>query len=88
MTSSASTSSDTFIVPSSAVNADPLRPITITAISTGPSSRRSDTATRSGTNVSPPSLRSSVADCIARVNPTLNAVSATIGSARAATIAS
>src|SRR2546425_6122026 len=35
ITSSASISSDTFIVPSSAATAEPLRPITITAIKTG-----------------------------------------------------
>ena len=49
ITFSASISSETFIVPSSAVTAEPLRPMTITAMSTGPNSRRSETETRSGT---------------------------------------
>ena len=48
ITSSASISSPTFIVPNSAVTAEPLRPITITAISSGPSSRNSDTETSAG----------------------------------------
>ena len=55
MTSSASISSETFIVPNSAATAEPLRPITITAIKTGPISRKSVTMTRSGTYISAPS---------------------------------
>ena len=49
ITSNASISSETFIVPSSAATAEPLRPITMTAIRTGPISRKIDNITRSGT---------------------------------------
>ena len=45
----ASISSDTVIVPSSAVIADPLRPATMTAVRSGPISRVTATLTRSAT---------------------------------------
>ena len=41
--------SETFIVPSSAVTAEPLRPMTMTPMSSGPSSRKSETETKPGT---------------------------------------
>jgi hypothetical protein len=82
ITSSASISSETFIVPNSAATAEPLRPITITAIKTGPISRKSVSITRSGMYISAPRLSREWAACMASVTPTLNAVSATIGAAR------
>ena len=82
MTSSASISSDTFIVPISAATAEPLRPMTITAINTGPISRSSVSITRSGMYISAPRLSRECAACIASVTPTLKAVNATIGAAR------
>ena len=54
----------------------------MTAIKTGPSSRSNVTLTMSGTKLSAPSFWREWAACIAKVTPTLKAVSATIGAAR------
>ena len=82
MTSSASISSDTFIVPSSAATAEPLRPMTMTAIKTGPISRSSVSMTKSVMYICAPRLSRECAACMASVTPTLKAVNATIGAAR------
>src|SRR6266481_2911783 len=57
--SSASISSLTFIVPISAANAEPERPITMMAVIKGPSSRDMETATIVATALIAPNLRSS-----------------------------
>ncbi len=59
MVSSASISSLTFIVPISAANADPERPMTMIAVISGPSSRVIEMATALATNCIAPSLRNS-----------------------------
>ena len=81
MTRRASISSLTFIVPISAVTADPLRPTTMMAISRGPSSRMRLRETRSGMKELAPSLPSSVEACMARMKPTLRATRLAIGKA-------
>ncbi len=59
MVSSASISSLTFIVPSSAAKAEPERPITTMAVIKGPSSRDIETATAVATALIAPKRRSS-----------------------------
>ena len=54
----ASTCSVTVIEPSSAVIPEPTRPPTISAVSTGPSSRTSDSDTTRPTNIFPPKASS------------------------------
>ncbi len=71
MTRSASISSFTFIVPSSAATAEPLRPTTMMATRSGPSSRIRLRETRSGMKLLAPIFPSSVELCIARMKPTL-----------------
>ena len=68
MVSSASISSFTFMVPISAANAEPERPITMIAVINGPSSRVIEMATALATNCMAPSLRSSYAPCRARIS--------------------
>ncbi len=58
MARSASTSSFSFIAPISAAKALPERPATMIAVSSTPSSRSTDTVTRSTTKISPPNFRS------------------------------
>ena len=55
---SASTCSVTVIEPSSAVMPEPTRPPTISAVSTGPSSRTSESDTTRPTNILPPKASS------------------------------
>ena len=81
MTLRASISSVTFMVPISAANADPDRPLTAIAVNSGPSSRVKPTATRSMTKCRAPNRRNSEAPCIARMNPLHIDIRATIGSA-------
>jgi hypothetical protein len=59
MVSSASISSVTFIVPISAANADPDRPITTMAVIKGPSSRVIEIATALATKLIAPNFRNS-----------------------------
>ena len=54
ITTSASTSCETFIVPSSAAIAEPKRPATMIAVKSGASSRIIEIATRAGTSSSAP----------------------------------
>ena len=82
---SASTSSLTFIVPISAANAAPERPASRIAVISGPSSRSIASPTRSATKISAPNLRIGTADWKARITPSRNEISATIGSASAPT---
>src|SRR5260370_37266382 len=65
--SSASISSVTFMVPISAANAEPERPITTIAVINGPSSLDIDNATALGTILMAPNLLSSYALCKARI---------------------
>jgi hypothetical protein len=69
------------MVPISAANAEPERPLTAMAVISGPSSRVKPTATRSMTKCKAPKRRSSDAPCMARMNPLHIDNSATIGSA-------
>ena len=78
---SALSSSLTFIVPISAANAAPERPASRIAVISGPSSRRIDKPTRSATNSSAPNWRIGTADWNARMMPSRNEMSATIGNA-------
>src|SRR5262245_49816315 len=78
---SASTSSFSFIAPISAANALPERPATMIAVSRTPSSRSTDTVTRSTTKISPPNLRSCCAPMYATITAIRKAISATIGTA-------
>ena len=82
MVSSASISSVTFMVPISAANAEPERPITTMAVIKGPSSRVIETATAVATRFIAPNFRSSYAACKARINPIKNVISERMGSAR------
>jgi hypothetical protein len=66
---SASISFVTTIVPISAENADPDRPLTTIAVISGPSFRVNPTAIMSMTNFSAPNRRNSAAVWIARINP-------------------
>ena len=59
---SASTSSFTVMVPSSAAKAEPVRPASTTPASSGPSSRSSEMPTRFGTKTSAPKRRSGIED--------------------------
>src|SRR4029450_8527972 len=68
---SASTSLVTTIVAISAENAEPERPLTTMAVTSGPSSRVNPTATMLTTNIRAPNRRSSAATCIATMNPAL-----------------
>src|SRR5215467_1877547 len=83
--SSASISSETFIVPISAANAEPERPITTIAVMSGPSSLVIEMATAFATKVMAPSFRSSYALCSARIKPIKNVMRERIGSARTPT---
>ena len=82
---SASISSVTFIVPISAANAEPERPMTTIAVISGPSSRVIEIATAVATRSIAPNLRNSYALCSARINPIKNVMSDRIGSARTPT---
>ena len=82
---SASTSWLTFIVPISAANAAPERPASRIAVISGPSSRSIARPIRSATKISAPNLRIGIADWNARITPSRNEISATIGSASAPT---
>ena len=79
MVSIASISSFTFIVPISAANAEPERPITTTAVISGPSSRVIEMATALATRCSAPNLRSSYAAFSARIVPMKKEISEVIG---------
>ena len=79
MTRRESSSSVTFMVPISAANAEPDRPLTAIAVSSGPSSRVKPTATKSMTYCIAPKRRSSDAPCIARMNPVQIAIRETMG---------
>ena len=81
MVRSASISLVTTMVPISAENADPDRPLTTMAVNSGPSSRVNPIATVSMTYCSAPNLRSSDPACIARMNPAHTDMIPTIGSA-------
>ncbi len=77
----ASISSATTMLPISAENADPERPLTAIAVSNGPNSRVKPMVTRSTTNCIAPKRRSSEAPCIARMKPAQMAMIATMGTA-------
>jgi hypothetical protein len=77
--SSASISSFTFMVPSSAAKEEPLRPMTRIAVISGPSSRETEIATASATNCIAPNFLSSYADCRARIVPIKKVISERIG---------
>ena len=79
MTLSASISSATFIVPSSAVMAEPERPMTMTAVMSGPISRRMEKATRLATRSVAPSLANCPAPWMASTMPSRKFASATVG---------
>jgi hypothetical protein len=81
ITLSASISSVTVIVPISAAKAEPERPLTAIAVSSGPISRVKPTATRSTTKRKAPNRRSSDAPCMAKMNPEHIARRATMGNA-------
>ncbi len=80
MTLSASISSATFIVPSSAVMEEPLRPMTMTAVMSGPISRRTEKATRLATRSVEPSFSNCPAPWMASTMPRRKLASATVGS--------
>ena len=82
---SASTSWLTFIVPISAANAAPERPASRMAVISGPSSRSIARPIRSATKISAPNFFIGIADWKARITPSRNEISATIGSASAPT---
>ena len=82
---SASTSWLTRIVPISAANAAPERPASRIAVISGPSSRSIDRPIRSATKISAPKRFIGTADWNARIMPSRNEISATIGSASAPT---
>lgn len=77
----ASISSVTTMLPISAENAEPERPLTAIAVSSGPISRVKLIVTNWMTNCSAPKRRSSVAPCIARMNPEQTAMMLTMGAA-------
>ncbi len=85
MVVSASTSWLTRIVPISAANAAPERPASRIAVMSGPSSRSMDSPIRSATKISAPKRFIGTADWNARIMPSRNEISATIGSASAPT---
>ena len=80
---SASTSWLTVIVPISAANAAPERPASRIAVISGPSSRNIERPSRSATKISAPKRFIGTADWKARISPSRNEISATIGSASA-----
>jgi hypothetical protein len=69
MMRSASTSSFTVMVPSSAAKAEPVRPERMTAAISGPSSRSSEMPTRFGMKISAPNWRIGIEDWKARISP-------------------
>ena len=77
----ASTSWLTRIVPISAAKAAPERPASRIAVISGPSSRSIDRPIRSATKISAPKRFIGTADWNARIMPSRNEISATIGSA-------
>ncbi len=70
----ASTCSVTVIDPISAVMPEPTRPPTMSAVSTGPSSRTSESDTTRPTNILPPNASSEYAVCRASTMPVKSAV--------------
>ena len=72
-------------MPISAANAAPERPASRIAVISGPSSRSIASPIRSATKISAPNLRIGIADWNARITPSRNEISATIGSASAPT---
>ena len=81
----ASTSWLTRIVPISAANAAPERPARRIDVISGPSSRSIDNPIRSATKISAPKRFIGTADWNARIIPSRNEISATIGNASAPT---
>jgi len=73
-TSIASICSVTFIEPSSAPIPDPILPVNIKAVITGPISRIKEIATIDGTNESAPNFPKVGKVCNVRVNPKINEV--------------
>ena len=72
-------------MPISAANAAPERPASRIAVISGPSSRSIASPIRSATKISAPNFFIGIADWNARITPSKNEISATIGNASAPT---